>query len=84
MASLCSGKTLLDTIRKLFLATSVYLIWAERNSRFHENSCRRENEVLWSITDLIRCRLSSITGIPDMEENRSIQVAWNLPDSIFG
>ena len=84
MVLLCRGKSLTAVVRKLSLAVSVYQIWAERNSRLHENGFRREKEVLWSISDLIRLRLYLVTGIPDTAENRSIQIAWSLPDSIFG
>ena len=77
------GKSLITTVQKLCFATGVYLIWKERNRRFRENSLRQVAGVLWSITNLIRCRLSSVRGIQDTVDNRSIQAAWRLPDSIF-
>ena len=83
MVTHCKGKSLSTLVRKLSLSASVYLIWAERNSRLHDNNLKDANSVLWEISDLIRLRLSSVTNLPDSEENRSIQTTWNLPDSIF-
>ena len=65
MVSLCKGKSLSSLVRKLALAASVYYIWSERNSRFHDHSLREAQVVLWAITDIIRYRLSSVKGFSD-------------------
>ena len=83
MVTLCKGKSLLNTVRKLCFATGVYLIWEERNKRLHENSLREAKVVFWYTTESIRCRLSAVRGIKDSVENRGIQTLWRLPDSIF-
>ena len=83
MVVLCKGKSLTSTIRKLCLATGVYFLWEERNKRYHDNSYREVGALLWSITDFIRYRLSSLSGIKDIDENRILQSTWSLPDSIF-
>ena len=83
MVTHCKGKSFLSLVRKLALAASVYFIWAERNSRFHDHSLREAKVTLWAISDIIRYRLSSAKGISDTAENRSIQTVWSLPDCIF-
>ena len=83
MVNICKGKSLSTTVRKLSFVTSNDLIWAERNSRYHDNSFREARAVLCATTDLIHYRLSSVRGFLDNAENRSIQLGWSLPDCIF-
>ena len=70
-------------IWKLCLATTVYNIWQERNFRYHTN---RSNSVILigeRTIDLVRLKLSSMHGVRDIAGNRSIQMRWRLPNSIF-
>ena len=83
MVGLCSSKSFSSTIRKLCFAATIYKIWNERNRRLHEEGSREEKEVIWDIIDIVRNRLVSAKNILDNVENRSIQVEWRLPESIF-
>ena len=83
MVGICSGKSLSSSIKKLCLAATIYSIWNERNKRFHDGSLREAKMVTWDIIELVRYRLMSSKNIQDNEENRSIQLEWRLPESVF-
>ena len=70
-------------IWKLCLAGTVYTIWQERNSRLHHNRPRNASQICDHITWMLRSKLSSLKGIPDIAVNRRSQLRWNLPESIF-
>ncbi|GJT45926.1 hypothetical protein Tco_0954641 [Tanacetum coccineum] len=47
-------------VRRLVFATSVYYIWDERNKRLFGNQKRSDKEVLFSIINHIRMKLSGL------------------------
>ena len=77
------AKSLMVTIRKLCLASTVYTIWAERNSRYHNNSIRDTSIIIASIFELNRLKLSTLSKVKDNALNRAIQQDWALLDTIF-
>lgn len=78
-----TGGSLITIVKRLCLATSVYYIWAERNRRFHSNSRSSTTNLIAHIVETVRGRLNTFTRVKDTQENRWLQAAWNLDDSIF-
>ena len=83
MANHWKGNSFRITIYKLSLAASVYLIWAERNYRFHSNGCRDLGTITRSMLDLIRCKLSTFCKVKGTCTNRRLQQMWGLQAHIF-
>ncbi|XP_059658744.1 uncharacterized protein LOC132305074 [Cornus florida] len=52
-----SSKSIANAINKLALSTSIYHIWAERNSRIFKDISSSQNSILFKITTSIRERL---------------------------
>ena len=77
------GNSLMVTIRKLCLASTVYTIWVERNSRYHNNNFRGTNSIIATILELVRLKLSTLSKVKDNAFNQSIQQDWGIPPSIF-
>ena len=83
LSSNWKGKSLLVKSWKLCLAISVYHLWKERNSRLHSQRSLIVHEKEAVITEEVRIKLASLKNIQDLPQNRAIQNAWRLPDSIF-
>ncbi|KAI8555608.1 hypothetical protein RHMOL_Rhmol05G0185800 [Rhododendron molle] len=66
------------------LAASVYFLWGERNSRIFQGRSRGIPEVVRTIFDAIRARLSSWTTVKFTAQNRSLCDDWLLDSQIFG
>ena len=62
---------------------TIYMLWRERNSRFHSHSFIPTQDLISSIVENVRLKLSTFRGIQDTSQNRILQLGWNLPDSIF-
>ena len=77
------GNSFSMKVKKLSLAVLVYSLWKERNCRYHNNSTRRPEEILISVIEEIRFKLSTYRRVEDNVGNRSCQQRWNLPDVIF-
>ena len=68
---------------KLCLASTVFNIWKERNSRLHNGTANNANIVRDKIEDMVRMKLASFKGVKDTQENRELALVWNLPTKIF-
>ena len=77
------GKSLMTTIKRICLASTVYIIWAERNSRYHNNNSRDINSIVSNILELAQLKLSSLSKVKNNSPNQDIKEEWGLPDSIF-
>ena len=77
------GNSLERKIKKLCLATTVYILWNERNRRFHDGSISRMEDIFQAIVVQIRQRISTYKS-EDSVVNRAQQALWSFPDSIFG
>ena len=82
LSSNWKGKSLLVKSWKLCLAISIYHLWKERNRRFHSQRSLTVQEKVEVITEEVRLK-ASLKNIQDLPQNRVIQIAWRLPDSIF-
>ena len=78
-----NSKSLPIRILKLCFQATVYVIWQERNERFHTNSIRDTNTLYRSIITMVRIKLLSLTGISHTLHNRQAQQQWDLPESVF-
>ena len=83
MATNWRGKTLGTQIKKLCLSSMIYLLWRDRNQRFHTNSVSSPEAVALLITEQVRLKLSTFRGVEMTDLNKSYQARWNLPDSIY-
>ena len=77
------GTSLSVSISKLFLATTMYYIWQERNLRLHENWRQNVENITSTISETIRMWLSSYKQVVCNNINKKHQQDWGLPDSIF-
>ena len=68
---------------KLCIASLIYNIWWERNYRFHNSRENTADQILAATVRMIQSRLAALKGVQDTEDNRTLQVHWNLPDTIF-
>ena len=84
MSSNWQGHSLTTKVKKLYLATTVYTLWRDRNERFHTNSVCRAEHIASNIIGQVRMKISTYTMLVDNPSNRLCQVVWSLPDSIFG
>ena len=84
LSSNWKGGSLSTLIKKLCLSSTIYLLWSDRNQRFHSNSTSRPEEVALLITEQVRLKLSTYKRMTQNDFNRTLQATWNLPDSIFG
>ncbi|KAI8535796.1 hypothetical protein RHMOL_Rhmol10G0201900 [Rhododendron molle] len=76
-------KSLRDTIYKLSLAASIYVLWRERNLRIFQNKSRDVNGVTSEIFNSVRAKASSWSTIKFSAHNRQICDTWLLDSSIF-
>ena len=83
MSSNWRGNSFVNITKKMCLAISVYYIWKERNTRFHTNSTSTYDEILSTIVEHIRLKLSTFKNVKDNISNRQCQSCWNLSDKIF-
>ena len=77
------GNSLHLKINLLCFSITIYMLWRERNSRFHSHSFIPTQDLISSIVENVRLKLSTFRGIQDTSQNRILQLGWNLPDSIF-
>ena len=61
----------------------MYVIWKERNERFHTNSIRDTGTLIRAIITMVRSKLLSLSGLKDSLIHRQVQQQWDLPDSVF-
>ncbi|KAI8558970.1 hypothetical protein RHMOL_Rhmol04G0137700 [Rhododendron molle] len=66
------GKSLRDTIYKLSLADSIYVLWRERNLRIFQNKSRDVNGVTSEIFNSVRAKAISWSTIKFSAQNRQI------------
>ena len=83
MSTRWKGRSLGTKIKKLCLAVVVYLLWWERNQRFHNNTTSRHEDLAATAIEHIRLKLSTYKQIEDNESNRRCQQRWNVPVDIF-
>ena len=56
-----NGNSIGSVVRRLCLATCVYMIWQERNNRIFREEEINVDVLVQCICDVIKCRLSSLT-----------------------
>ena len=61
----------------------MYIIWKERNERFHTNSVRDTSTLARIIITMVRSKLLSLSGLMDTLLNRQVQMQWDLSNSVF-
>ena len=83
LATNWKGNMLSMQIRKLCLSSMIYLLWRDRNQRFHTNSVSRLDEIALSIIEQVRLKLSTYRRVEASDLNKSHQGRLRLPDSIF-
>ena len=83
MARNWRGKMFSTRIKKLSLASTIYLFWRDHNLRFHTNSVSDIEDITHAISDQVRLKLSTYTRVEDNDLNRSLQATWNILDSIL-
>ena len=83
ISSRWKGKNLLIKSWKLCLSITIYHLWRETNRRFHTPRYMSVQETFGSIVEEIRLKLSTQRQIRDSPQNRAVQLAWMLPDTIF-
>ena len=77
------GNSLSHKIKKLCLAISIYMLWRERNNRFHTQRSKDIQEIALSIVVEVRLKLSTFINMTNTSGNRRLQESWDLPLSIF-
>lgn len=79
LAASLSSKSLAVLIKKLVLASAVYCIWRERNSRVFRKEKLPEEVIIEKITNLVRFRLLSMKDIKRSPSDGWFLAQWNLP-----
>lgn len=65
-------------VRRLALAASVYVLWRERNERYHNNKCKDKRALVVFIRDQVRFRVASFKTIDDTPVNRHLCENWGF------
>ena len=59
-SNLKNSNNIASVVRRLCLATCVYMVWQERNNRIFREEVRNVEVLVQCICDVIKCRLSSL------------------------
>lgn len=82
VANSYKGTSLLCKIVKLMLATSVYLIWRERNSRLFTGKCKDLTVVCMDIILNVRFRINSLS-FESTYLNKRLASSWGISEDVF-
>ncbi|GJV47845.1 RNA-directed DNA polymerase, eukaryota, reverse transcriptase zinc-binding domain protein [Tanacetum coccineum] len=77
MVGLPCTNAIRSVLRRLILASTVYYIWKERNSRLFSNSRIKEDDLLHQIKENIRLQLQGLT-VKNTIQVRMIADEWNV------
>ncbi|GKC03934.1 RNA-directed DNA polymerase, eukaryota, reverse transcriptase zinc-binding domain protein [Tanacetum coccineum] len=76
IANIYSGNSIDSIIRRLDLATSVYLIWQEQNYRIFQGEKRSQNDLAEIFYEIIQMRLM-ILNVKNSNAVMKAQIRWN-------
>ena len=76
-----SSNAIRRALRRIILATSVYYIWKERNTRLFANERMTTEVVLNNIKENIRLHLQRM-NVKDSVQVRKVATEWNVKMTI--
>ena len=77
IASLYNGNSINSVVRRLSLATCVYMIWQERNCRLFRDERRSEEVLFRNVCDLVRNRLRGL-NVKESKATKKVEEIWDV------
>lgn len=77
LVSVYNGNSINSVVRRLCLATCVYMVWQERNSRLFRDERRSEEVLFHSICDIVRNRLRGLK-VKKSKAIRKVEEIWDV------
>ncbi|GJW00158.1 RNA-directed DNA polymerase, eukaryota, reverse transcriptase zinc-binding domain protein [Tanacetum coccineum] len=77
LAIMQNGNSIGNVVRRLYLATSINLIWQERNNRLFKNAKMNVEELFTNLVDTVTQRLCSLK-VKRTKAVEKVETGWNI------